>query len=316
MLKTAFIFLFGLLCFQTVKAQKADTLSSYMTYQDEIVDTKDSADYLLQVMMPADSSKGVKIYHIKQFYMNGKLKLIGAAMVIANGRQIRYVFDGPKIEYYFNGHKRMMASYQANIPAGNIYNYYPDGHLHSVVKYDGLIKYVECRDSTGKILAQNGSGKWIKFDIDYKHKAQEGMIKDSLEDGEWVSYSNDSSKYTSTYKKGRVISSTQPGWNEKQLLASKEKRPEFKGGDEAFDNYISHTVRLPPVPRQNGVRSKVVVSFTVKADGSLTNIKALQGPSRDVMDAVVRAVEQSPKWDPAIRNGSPISSQYIMTFFL
>lgn len=313
MIKTALLFLFGLMCLQTVKAQTADSIVLYITHQNKIVSTKDSADYFLMIMLPPDSSTGVKINLIKEFYLNKQPKLIGNTVLHINGKQLYTSFDGPCIEYFPNGHKKSMTIYKNGIPNGYSRNYYPNGRLYSLSLYDNKNKLIECRDSTGNVLAQNGAGKWVKFDVDFKHKFEEGMIKDSLEDGEWQKFVNDSAKYVLTYKNGIAISYTDPNWIT-QIFAAVEVEPRFKTGAAGFNAYLAKAVKFPEVDRENGTQGKVIVTFVVEKDGSLSDVKALRGPDKSMMDAAVEAIEQSPPWVPGMQGGRPVRVQFTISF--
>lgn len=315
MLKAAIIFVFGVVFWQNAYAQKRDSVLLYITTKNKIVNTKDSAYCVLFIMMPPDSSTGVKINTVKEFYLNKQPKLIGNAIININGRQLDMCFNGFCVKYYPNGHKMYESLYKNGIPDGYSRRFYPNGRLYSLSlslnnKGD---KMIECRDSTGNIFAQKGAGKWMDFDPDFKHKIAEGMIKDSLQDGEWQTFVNDSAKYTVVYKRGMAISSTEPGWADR-VFAAVELEPHFKGAARAFNNFLTSNIKFPAVDRTNRTQGKVIVTFVVEKDGSLSDIKALRSPSQTMADAVVAAIQQSPKWVPGIQNGRSVRVQYTISF--
>jgi len=65
-----------LLCIQTAKAQKADSVLMYMSDLNRIVDTKDSADHYLLIINPPDSSTGVNINHVEDTILTNNLNLL------------------------------------------------------------------------------------------------------------------------------------------------------------------------------------------------------------------------------------------------
>ena len=72
--------------------------------------------------------------------------------------------------------------------------------------YNYKVNVIELRDSTGKILAQNGTGHVIIFDEDFKKIIAEGEIKDSKNDGEWTGPLGDTARFTCIFHKGNLKS--------------------------------------------------------------------------------------------------------------
>jgi protein TonB len=89
-----------------------------------------------------------------------------------------------------------------------------------------------------------------------------------------------------------------------------EKQPEFPGGFVAFGQFLSRNIRYPAEDRKNGIQGKVIVQFVVERDGSLSDIRALRGPSKTEMDESVRVLSMSPKWVPGMQNGKPVRVKY------
>jgi protein TonB len=98
------------------------------------------------------------------------------------------------------------------------------------------------------------------------------------------------------------------------FFTSVEVEPHFKTGLAGFIVYLQKTVKFSDVDIKNGTSGKVIVTFVVEKDGTLSNVKPLRGPSQTIMDAVVKAVQQSPPWIPGIQNGSPVRVQYTIAF--
>src|ERR1700761_4468529 len=170
MMKTLLIFLFGLICFQTVKAQKPDTVLLYMTNSNKVVETKDSADYFLQIMMPPDSSTGIKINQIKEFFRDRRPKLIGTAIIYLNYRWVNLQLVGTCVSFYENGHRQSIMNYKNGLPSGIQTLYFPNGKLYATERYNEKSQclLIDSHDSTGKVLATDGDGYWIKYSKDFK----------------------------------------------------------------------------------------------------------------------------------------------------
>jgi len=96
-----------------------------------------------------------------------------------------------------------------------------------------------------------------------------------------------------------------------QIFNAVENEPEFRnGGLPGFYAYLGKAIHYPSVDKENNVQGKVLVTFVVEKDGSLTDVKALRGPDESLQDEAVRAVKASPKWKPGIQNGRPVRVQY------
>jgi TonB family protein len=89
-----------------------------------------------------------------------------------------------------------------------------------------------------------------------------------------------------------------------------ETEPEFPGGLDAFYGFLSRTIRYPAKDRESKVQGRAIVTFIVEQDGSLSNIKALRGPSESINAESVRAISLSPNWAPGRQNGKPVRVQY------
>ena len=88
-----------------------------------------------------------------------------------------------------------------------------------------------------------------------------------------------------------------------------EKMPSFQGGDlNKFRNWVQERVRYPQIAQENGVSGKVVLSFVVEKDGTLTNIEVLQSPDRSLADEAVRVL----KWEPGQQRNQPVRVKYTL----
>jgi protein TonB len=95
-----------------------------------------------------------------------------------------------------------------------------------------------------------------------------------------------------------------------KIFTAVEKEPMFKGGEEAFRNYLGKNIKYPAVAKENNVQGKVFLSFVVEKDGSLTDIKIVRDIGSGCGDEAVRVLRNSPKWSPGIQNGRPVRVAY------
>lgn len=82
----------------------------------------------------------------------------------------------------------------------------------------------------------------------------------------------------------------------------------FPGGENAQTEFINKTLVYPADAKANGVEGVVVVSFTVKTDGSIGNIKIKRMVDPDLEAEAIRVVKKMPAWTPATKDGKPVDS--------
>lgn len=85
-----------------------------------------------------------------------------------------------------------------------------------------------------------------------------------------------------------------------------EKQPEFPGGKEEMTKYIQKNLKYPTFARENGIQGRVIVSFTVERDGSITDIEVLRSPAEKLSQEAIRIVKNMPKWKPGLLKGNPV----------
>lgn len=89
-----------------------------------------------------------------------------------------------------------------------------------------------------------------------------------------------------------------------------EQMPSFVGGQSALMEYISNSLHYPIVAKENGVQGRVVVSFVVEKDGSLTDIKVTKSVDPSLDKEATRIVKSMPKWIAGKQNGINVRCKY------
>lgn len=90
------------------------------------------------------------------------------------------------------------------------------------------------------------------------------------------------------------------------------KMPAYPGGITNLYSYLAKNVKYPEIARKNNIQGKVMVSFNVEEDGSLTDITVIKSLSKETDAEAIRVMKSSPHWDPAIENGTPVRAKYVM----
>lgn len=84
--------------------------------------------------------------------------------------------------------------------------------------------------------------------------------------------------------------------------------PEYPGGKAAMDEYVKTNMVYPQMAKDNGIEGVVGLTFIVKADGSIGNIKIKRMIDPDLEAEAIRLVKNMPKWVPADKNGTPVDA--------
>lgn len=90
-------------------------------------------------------------------------------------------------------------------------------------------------------------------------------------------------------------------------MSAIETKPDFTGGLKKFYEFIGQNFRTPEV---QGLKGKVIVSFVVDKDGSLTNIHVEKDIGYGTGAEAVRVLKKSPKWIPGMQRGMPVRCLY------
>lgn len=90
-----------------------------------------------------------------------------------------------------------------------------------------------------------------------------------------------------------------------------EEKPKFNGKDaNEFSRWVNQRLDYPQVCIENGVEGRVVLEFTIKADGALADIKVLRGVDQALDNEAVRVVGSSPRWAPGRQRDRAVSVTY------
>ena len=88
-------------------------------------------------------------------------------------------------------------------------------------------------------------------------------------------------------------------------------QPSFPGGHEALLQYLKENVQWPDT--ESCAQGRVIVSFIVETDGSLSDIKVMKSLDPLFDKESIRVVKSMPKWIPGTRDGQhPIRVKYVI----
>ena len=89
-----------------------------------------------------------------------------------------------------------------------------------------------------------------------------------------------------------------------------EEMPSFPGGQGALMSYLASNIKYPVVAQENGVQGRVIVSFVVERDGSISDVRVARSVDPSLDREAQRVVKSMPRWKPGKQNGSAVRVKY------
>ncbi len=85
-----------------------------------------------------------------------------------------------------------------------------------------------------------------------------------------------------------------------------EIMPSFKGGTSALTKFLNETIKYPVISIEQHEQGRVICTFVVERDGSITDIQVLRGVSPTLDKEAMRVIKEMPAWNPGIQNGDHV----------
>ena len=74
--------------------------------------------------------------------------------------------------------------------------------------------------------------------------------------------------------------------------------------------YLKENVIYPETAKNKGIQGRVVVSFIVEKDGSISDAKAINTIDEDLVSEAIRVITTMPKWIPGKQDGRIVRVKY------
>ena len=84
-----------------------------------------------------------------------------------------------------------------------------------------------------------------------------------------------------------------------------EQLPEYPGGMGEFVRWLSKNLQYPASARQLKQQGRVVVSFIVNRDGTISDAKIARSASSLFDAEAMRVIRMMPRWKPGVQGGKP-----------
>jgi protein TonB len=154
----------------------------------------------------------------------------------------------------------------------------------------------------------------IKKDEEVKEeqemKSQEELQETNTAIGAFNVEGNDETAGEVLKVKEQIAEPEPPKVEETKVFDVVEEMPQFPGGSAALFEYLNKNIKYPVVAEENGVQGRVVVTFVVERDGSITDVKVVRSVDPSLDKEAARVVKSMPRWNPGKQNGSAVRVKY------
>lgn len=95
-----------------------------------------------------------------------------------------------------------------------------------------------------------------------------------------------------------------------QVFSVVDQMPEFPGGQAALFEFLMKNVKYPADAKEKKIEGRVLVTFVVDTDGSITDISLLKKTYPSLDTEAKRVIKAMPKWIPGRQNGKVVKVHY------
>ena len=99
---------------------------------------------------------------------------------------------------------------------------------------------------------------------------------------------------------------------EKVIFTVVEQEASFPGGIQKLNEYLATSIKYPQQAKETGTKGRVMLTFVVERDGSITDIKILRDIGSGCGEEAKRVVKEMPKWQPAKQRGKAVRQQFVL----
>lgn len=173
--------------------------------------------------------------------------------------------------------------------------------------------HVDFQVVSGDTIIRQGSGQYTTYYPDSTRHST-GTLRDGVKEGEWIGwYPNGNYMYVERYESGELLGGESYGeYGIRQSYDSLVSVSAPTVGMEQYYREIEQQMRYPIKARKKGVQGTVYIQITINKDGSVSDLKVLQGIGYGCDEEAVRAVKNGPSWAPAKIRGQPLRFRFVL----
>ena len=76
--------------------------------------------------------------------------------------------------------------------------------------------------------------------------------------------------------------------------------------------FLNRNVKYPVKAEENGIQGRVLCSFVVERDGSITEVKVIRSVDPSLDKEAVRVIQSMPNWIPGMQKGQPVRVKFTL----
>lgn len=97
-----------------------------------------------------------------------------------------------------------------------------------------------------------------------------------------------------------------------EIFVVVEENPEYPGGNSAMMKFLSDNIKYPVIAQENGIQGRVITTFVVERDGSITDVQVVRGVDPSLDREAIRVIQTMPKWKPGKQRGSTVRVRFTL----
>jgi protein TonB len=117
----------------------------------------------------------------------------------------------------------------------------------------------------------------------------------------------------SSTETAKVYAKTDPAILENNdIYTIVDKMPFYEYGERELANFISYNIRYPKEALQQGIEGRILCSFIVGQDGSISNIEVVNGLHEALNNEAIRVLGLMSKWVPGENDGEKVNVKCLL----
>lgn len=187
----------------------------------------------------------------------------------------------------------------------------PKVERKQLVRQEEVQKVVEKVKSSVKFTAPV-----IKKDDEVKPedelKSQDEIMKSGAAVGAFDVVGNDESGEVLKAKEVIAQEPVKPKEEDNKVFDVVEQMPSYPGGMGELMAFLSKNIKYPVIAEENGIQGRVICTFVVERDGSITDVKVAKSVDPSLDKEAMRVIKSMPHWIPGKQNGSAVRVKYTL----
>ncbi len=128
----------------------------------------------------------------------------------------------------------------------------------------------------------------------------------------YITMNSDKASQTTTRSTSITVKNDEPEKKSEKVATAVEQMPQYPGGDRALMEFVAKNVKYPEAAMKAGKEGKVIVRFTVQADGKVADANVIRSISPELDAEAVRVVSTFPAFTPGTVDGKPVACHYVI----